>query len=353
MREYSKTQIQLLQDPKTVEFFRRAKEELAPSLMSKPNVIALGIGLRRRGGKLRDEVTLKVYVSKKLRRDLVSDDNLIPPSLEFENKDVPIDVEEAELPVAHLFTLRSRPLIGGSSIGAVGGGTGTLGCNVTLDDGQTYILSCEHVLARVGQLAIGTNILQPSAGDGGAAPNDVVAQLAQTVPIDFGTTTITLPGFTFTVRNSNHVDCALATTVNAFDSANREIYWLGYPAFRIREYETGLWQALLLYFQPVHKMGRTTEYTVGRVKDLSWDGLIDYSALFGNPPGTDLAWFSDQLQIEELHGVWARRGDSGSLVLDAKTNKPVGLHFAGNAAGTLGYANPITRVIDALRLPRI
>ena len=85
--------------------------------------------------------------------------------------------------------------------------------------------------------------------------------------------------------------------------------------------------------------------------DIAWDGFIDYNNLFGNPPGTNRAWFSDQLRIRGLGIDWSALGDSSSLVLDATTKEPVGLHFAGS--GNDGWANPIENVMDALGIPRI
>ena len=41
-------------------------------------------------------------------------------------------------------------------------------------------------------------------------------------------------------------------------------------------------------------MGRTTGFTSGYIYDLSYDGFIDYSKMFGHASGTDMAWFEDQ-----------------------------------------------------------
>ncbi len=348
MLEFTAKQQKLLKDENMLELLREAKQEHRLLLMSKPNVVGLGIGLRTRGGRIVDEVCLKVYVASKLPSNLLRKEDLCPSSVTIRKTTIPVDVEEAKVPQAELFTLRSRPLVGGSSAGPVTGGTGTLGCCVTLDDGQTYILTNEHVLGQGGQVAISTQVVQPSIGDGGAAPADVVGTLFSTVPLDFGTTTINIFGITITIPNRNRVDCALARVTNAFNTGNREIHWIGYPAFRTGEVPSSILARIL---RPVNKMGRTTEYTLGFVIDIAWDGFIDYSNLFGNPLGTNRAWFSDQLRIRGLGMDWSAPGDSGSLVLDATTKEPVGLHFAGS--GNDGWANPIENVMDALGIPRI
>jgi hypothetical protein len=90
-------------------------------------------------------------------------------------------------------------------------------------------------------------------------------------------------------------------------------------------------------------MGRTTEFTVGRVVDISWDGYIDY--LSGR------AWFQDQLLVDGGDSFFSAPGDSGSLVVTLSTLQPVGLLFGGGGNRTI--CNPIRAVMRALSIPRI
>lgn len=150
---------------KEIQLLLEAKDKYKALLVSRPNVIGLGVGKRTRGGKVVDELVVKVYVSRKVPVDQLAKAHSIPRTLDIKDKKVPVDVEEAKIPVAQLFTLQSRPLVGGSSIGPTTAGfrfTGTLGVCVTLDDSRTYILSNNHVLSAVDQLARGERIVQPS-----------------------------------------------------------------------------------------------------------------------------------------------------------------------------------------------
>ena len=62
--------------------------------------------------------------------------------------------------------------------------------------------------------------------------------------------------------------------------------------------------------------------------------------------------FHGQITIQGGFGVFSRGGDSGSLVVEAQSNRPVGLLFAGNPQGVT-FANPIQQVIQALDIELI
>ena len=291
---------------------------------------------------------LKVYVSRKLSKDLLAQEDLIPSTLEFDNTKVAVDVEESDIPKAQNFNLRSRPLIGGSSIGPANlSWVGTLGICVTLDDNQTYILSNNHVLANINLnlLHIGINIVQPSIPDGGSYSSDGVATLSHFVPIDFGKFKVTVGGVSYYLLKWNVVDCALAHVTGDFNGANREIHWIGYPS-------TSTARPTLSSY--VCKMGRTTGFTIGKIVDISYDGPVDYSS---NPESAALpstsAWFVDQIKIQWGNRPFSRDGDSGSLVLTVSDLRPVGLLFAGNESKKFTLCNPIGAVMSALHIPRI
>jgi hypothetical protein len=66
---------------------KRAHES---ELMSKANVVGVGVGLLRRGGVRTDTVGLVVMVRQKLPRSQLAPDDVIPHEIE----DVPVDVQE-------------------------------------------------------------------------------------------------------------------------------------------------------------------------------------------------------------------------------------------------------------------
>jgi hypothetical protein len=95
----------------------------------------------------------------------------------------------------------------------------------------------------------------------------------------------------------------------------------------------------------VCKMGRTTEFTVGKIISVSIDTWVTGYA------NNQRAWFDDQIEIEGEGGPFSRPGDSGSLVLDFETREPIGLLFAG--IGNFSFANPIDEVLNRLAIPQI
>jgi hypothetical protein len=330
----------------TVEVLARAKEANKLALMSKPFVTGLDVGFRVRGGQVTDEPVVKVYVSRKVPASQLAKEGLLPRTVEIDGKEVPVDVEESPIYQPHLFTQRLRPLRGGSSIGAVAtGGVGTLGICVTLNDGNTYILSNNHVLANVNRAPIGAAIAQPSLPDLGTAANDVVATLSSFVPLDFGTTSTSIFGIRIPLPNPNFVDAALARVTNAYNVGNREIHWVGYPGFLPARRSTSFLGRLALLGRRVCKMGRTTEFTTGQIISVSFDTMI-------GPYANGLsALFVNQIRIQGDSGAFAQPGDSGSLVVDFETRAPIGLHFAGS--GIFGIANPLEEVMVRLGIPTV
>lgn len=69
---------------------RAVKEQYQDRLLSMPNVVGLGVGLRQVGGQRTDQVCLVVMVNRKLSPALLAPHELIPSELEG----VPVDVQE-------------------------------------------------------------------------------------------------------------------------------------------------------------------------------------------------------------------------------------------------------------------
>ena len=88
----------------------------------------------------------------------------------------------------------------------------------------------------------------------------------------------------------------------------------------------------------VEKTGRTTGYTSGTVQDVSADVKIGYDL------GT--LTFTDQIIIVGGRKSFSDAGDSGSLIVEQKSKRPVGLLFGGSDTHTI--ANHIEDVLEQL-----
>jgi hypothetical protein len=241
-------------------------------------------------------------------------------------------------------TKKWRPLVGGISVGHKNITAGTLGCLVEDNNGKKYILSNNHVLANENDAKVGDEILQPGPYDGGKIPDDVCAKLSKFIEIKFPEAKCSISDIAKKILNfiwwlgrsklrwvyytielpENEVDCAIAEPII---EASPEILEIGIPkgSARVKEGEK------------VKKSGRTTGLTEGIV--ISDDASVRVQYSKGE------ALFEHQIFIQGEN--IARGGDSGSLVLN-EDNYVVGLIFAGSQDGSLGIANHIYKVEEAL-----
>ena len=97
--------------------------------------------------------------------------------------------------------------------------------------------------------------------------------------------------------------------------------------------------------QPVCKSGRTSGVTCGTVTGTNLTVKVNY----GNPCGVGI--FSNMIMYSPArpYKVMSQPGDSGSPVVDARTNAAVALNFAGTQSG-IGIGNPIGAVLSALQV---
>ncbi len=206
--------------------------------------------------------------------------------------------------------------------------SGTLGALVT-DGSVQYILSNNHVLARVNQAVAGEDITQPGAVDQNCGTAGTVAGYTTCVPIQF-----------WSKRNRpvNYVDAAIAEVVpDAVDKAGT-ILAIGQVSSQPLADSVGL---------AVCKSGRTTRYTTGAINDVDVTVNVGYSMKCGGR-SSSTATFADQMVIQGSTETptFSAGGDSGSLIVDLNGKHPVGLLFAGNSTQTI--ANPIGRVLSGL-----
>ena len=269
------------------------------------NVIGWGIGKAIEGTVLD---TVRVYVRE-----------LPDPTIPDRFGDLPTDVVEVgQITDYQNPTDRYRPTPCGVSIGHPDIRAGTLGCLVK-KDGNHYILSNNHVLADNNAAEIGDPVIQPGRTDGGTSPDDDIATLEPYQEIDF-------------TGAPNHIDAAIALVGS--DSQTivlPEIIEIGMPQSTPMPASED---------QIVRKRGRTTGDTLGQIKDTVADLFINYGA-------DNEAWFEDQILVESVESEhFARGGDSGSLIVDAETLRPVALLFAGSDTTGITIANHIDLVLQ-------
>lgn len=311
------------------------------TLMARKNVVATGIGYKVTAGKKTDQLSIICSVEQKEPSSKLSSSDLLPQSI----GDIPTDVvATGRIRAFQSPTDRLRPAPGGVSIGHFETTAGTLGCLVQ-KDGQTYILSNNHVLANSNDAAIGDPILQPGPYDGGQNPADQIAELREFVPIHFTDSQSQCPiangiadlcnGLAFLSGsssrlqaisiqgNENLVDAAIALPLKPNDIKN-EILHAG-TITGSAEGELGM---------AIKKSGRTTVFTTGEIQQVDVTVSVQYG-------GGKVAQFSDQL----LAGAMSQGGDSGSAVLNEE-NRLIGLLFAGSDQTTV--INRIQNVYTAL-----
>ena len=125
---------------------RRVKRRNAPRLWARRGVTGVAVGYKLVGGRRTKRLAIRVFVEKKLERELLSPGELLPERLEG----VEVDVIEAVFALQNGSDIRRErhdPLVGGISVGHVDITAGTLGVS-TFDNesGKDMILSNWHVL---------------------------------------------------------------------------------------------------------------------------------------------------------------------------------------------------------------
>jgi hypothetical protein len=297
------------------------------------NVVGVGVAEKTVDGTPTGVLCVKFFVRQKYAKASLTRGEALPSEVDG----VPTDVEEVGVfrklatkkgtrrrrpstPAAALEPnprTRIRPAPPGSSIGYRDPANlyvmaGTFGA-VVRKGSRTFILSNNHVLADENRLPPSSPIFQPGLLDHGNAATDQIAQLASFVPL---------------VASGNVVDAAIAL-VSTPALVTRNVLHIGAP--------TG--KSVAAIDMIVHKFGRTTSYTAGRVTSIDTDVSVQYD--------TGTFTFHNQIIIRGLSGSsFSNSGDSGSLILQRGTNRAVGLLFAGSASYTI--ANHIAQVLAQL-----
>jgi len=279
-------------------------------------VQGFGIGRRVRKGRRERTVVLKVYVARKSPPGECA--RPVPRRVRVPGRrsPVPVDVEEVGEIRLQSARDRARPVTPGSGISSPGGRAGTLGLLVRERGGgkEERLLGSLHVFA-AGGAGTGDLLLQPAAEDGGG-PGDRVGALLRTVPL--------APGAAITSE-------AAVASLDGGVAAVPDIRHLGAPK--------GL-NPLVTSGMTVRKSGRTTELTVGQVRDPDFRMILDLPVPGG---GTVRV----QMVAQVLCTRFTDAGDSGAAVLD-DAGKVVGLVVAGSDSSSV--FSRIHPALDALDL---
>lgn len=217
-----------------------------------------------------------------------------------------------------------RRLTIGASTSHQRGCTGTIGFFARpVGGGPVGFVSNNHVIAAEDDGVEGDTILHPGRADGGG---EVAGYLVGGYPRLRGT-------------GARTVDCAFARLADGVDFDAASLSTGGsLNASPVDPADA----------REVWKIGRSTKLTRGRVTAIAMDDVVvDYR--FGS------ARFTGQFEIESIdEKPFSTSGDSGALIF-TDDHHPVGLIFAGSAAGGrtnsgLTYANPIAAVLSELRI---
>ena len=311
--------------------FRAVLRERKKELLAKKNVVAVGVGYKVKNGETTSILSIVCSVKRKVNTAELSKKDIIPKQIDGVLTDV-IETGPIKALVSH--TDRMRPAMGGISVGHPDITAGTLGVFMTIDD-IDVIISNNHVLANCNEAEIGDSILQPGPYDGGKLSEDEIGVLADFLPVKFEgeesncLTSQWLVGFlnffmTLFKRNTrfkavqsdqdNYIDMAIGFAYPGLVS--KEILEIGIPK--------GISATQPTVGMKVKKSGRTSGLTYSHVIQTDVTVKVGYG-------DSRMATFADQV----MTGSLGEPGDSGSIILNEKTNEIVGLLFAGSDEVTL------------------
>ena len=309
---------------------------------TKPNIVGFSTSYHTRvkGGKeVPGSRCLRVYLSRKLPKEQLPADDLVPASIEDFGTDC---VVIGEVSIASLLPMLSPPtlytgrwetLISGISIGHPTITAGSLGAFV-VKEGQDFMLSNWHVgVGEQGKL--GDVILQPGAYDiqqvYGEAPSDkYAAGLLES----------------FRVPAAGQVDAALVKPTRAYNP-NLFVSPLQRAGVNVvephpvrlsgpKDPSVGM---------RVLKEGRTSGLTRGLVVDIDATLDVNYGGTIGK------LTFQHLTVVQGINAPYLQGGDSGSVSREEagepERQAAVGLNFAGSSEG-YGMAFKMSQVAAEL-----
>lgn len=282
----------------------RQNATAARKRLNSVRMIGVGFGVKETNGHYSGDLAVRVYVTRKVRRSRLSRAVRVPELV----AGYPTDVVAVGRFVHH-----QRPVAYGASISRAGGFPGSIGCLVTREgDKQRHLLSAAHVLAGDASAMRGDVIVEPAGATGNDAP---LATLTDFEPL-------LLEG------QENLMDAGIATVIRRKDVVPN-IPRIGPPISAPME---------ATLYQSVRKFGAATGHRVGVVTDVLPHVMID------DPLSGDPILYSYVIQVTGCGGPFSSGGDSGALVVDAQTHRPVGLIIGGD--GERSFVSPIERVLQ-------
>ncbi|MEQ8584606.1 MAG: hypothetical protein RLO01_05715 [Thalassobaculaceae bacterium] len=221
-----------------------------------------------------------------------------------------------EVLVTGSIVVASRPVHGGDSIGEGNsfGQSGSVGCMVEELCGTKYLLTCNHVIARLDQGIRGADAVWAPGRHHGGANSSKIGILRDYEPIRFGGLSV------------NCIDAAIAEPDDLNDTTP-EIRHIG----RVNGHRGFDLNPIV-----VQKTGPETDHTTGTAL-YEANFMCDY-------PGHGSALFHDQIGIFGDTEPFARQGDSGSLVVDLD-NRAVGMIAFVAEDTDFSLANPIEPIL--------
>jgi hypothetical protein len=275
-------------------------------LLALPGVTAVAIGRKEVNGEPTGELSVIVFVERKLPEREIARNNVrlhLP-------EDVPSDVVEREFDIVEAATdplRRYEPMYCGLSIStvAIPNQYGSIGCFIRTDGNAnvpagTYLLTNQHV---IGNAAPGGVILQPVPGDPGNIPDNTrCGNYVHGVKDPTHDCAVSTIGFGRTAGNEVQVGTATALT---------SVVGLGDP-------DVG---------QALYKFGARTNYTTGTVKYIN----------FTYAGATDLVY----VESGAVTRAWLGAGDSGSVAILQNDNIIVALNWGGDAMAKVTGQNDI------------
>jgi hypothetical protein len=326
-------------------------------LLAIPGVVHVSVGLKQKGGKITDQLCIRVYVKEKKDEENIPPDERIPPEI----NGVPTDVNIIRQFEFSLDFTRYRPIKGGIQVtnriiglNNAGDGTqmpvGTMGCAaIDKTDDAPVLLSNWHVLYgnfgrngdKVYQPAPST--LQPvDIADLPYRPrddNDKIAVLRRNAiseKVDGAIAAIDVSSCCRCcgIHYSNEIN-GLSVIVNGQPRPPRN---------------TIVGDEAAVSGMTVFKVGQSTLRTEGVVVD------DNYPSFDITKDGTTYT-FTGQIHIENINNTlpFSDHGDSGSVIINL-SNKIVGLLFAsgippaGSGLPFLSLANHISDVLSELNI---